>query len=281
MSIDFSCPSCNKQYRVKDELAGKSAKCAKCDHRFKVPTPVAELAALDELAVDDLSAGNEVGSWMDDELSASMAAKPAPPKKSGGKCSACGNSMAGDAVICVACGFDTRSGKKHETKKVVDEDESASGGKALVSQSASLARGAIFSAIGAAVGAAVWVGVAIGTGYEIGWIAWGLGFAAGVGMAFGHEDDDGTTAGIVAGGVSIVGILGAKFALFQYLKSQMLDAGGAFAELGGEAEALQGALEQLFEQQVTFGAMFSPIDGLFILLAVASAYKIGSGQMVD
>jgi hypothetical protein len=38
MAIDFACPMCHKQYRLKEELAGKSAKCS-CGHKMKVPQP--------------------------------------------------------------------------------------------------------------------------------------------------------------------------------------------------------------------------------------------------
>lgn len=40
--IEFSCESCQKQYRVKDELAGKKAKCKQCGHVFQVPVPAAQ-----------------------------------------------------------------------------------------------------------------------------------------------------------------------------------------------------------------------------------------------
>lgn len=290
MSIDFACPSCKKKYRVKDELAGKSAKCSKCDGRFKVPSPAAELSPLDDLTSDQLTSDGDLGDWFDDELSATKPMSSAASgstssasqsrKSTSRKCSACGNSLATGAVICVACGFDTRSGKKHETKKGVEDDSPASKGKAVATQTASLARGAVFSAIGAVVGAAVWVGVAIAADVQLGWIAWGLGFAAGVGMAFGHEDDDGTMAGIVAAGISILGILGAKFYLFQHWKSNPFGEDD-FDGLGDQAEAFKDAMAQVFEQHLTFADMFGPIDGLFILLAVASAYKFGSGQMID
>ncbi len=261
MSIEFACPNCKKQYCVKEHLAGKSAKCAKCGNRLKVPAVVADLAGEDDL-----------GTWFDDELSATaspVATSPVTPTRSKAKksCTACGSPLNDGAVVCVACGYDTRSGKKHETKKVVEDDveEPSATGHAT-----SLARGALFSAIGAALGAVLWVVVVMITGYEIGWIAWGLGFAAGAGMAIGHEDDDGTTAGIVAAGISILGILGAKFFVFEHLKS-MLENAGISLELA----------EQIAGEPITFGSLFGPIDGLFILLAVASAYKIGSGQVTD
>ncbi len=39
--IEFSCPSCQKPYRVNDELAGKTAKCKQCGSAFQVPFPAA------------------------------------------------------------------------------------------------------------------------------------------------------------------------------------------------------------------------------------------------
>ena len=55
MSIEFACPSCGKSYRVRDDLAGKRAKCKACQTPMSIPVlqPVAssdepiELAALD------------------------------------------------------------------------------------------------------------------------------------------------------------------------------------------------------------------------------------------
>jgi len=50
MPIEFNCPSCQKHYRVKDELAGKQAKCKQCGNTLLVPTPEVEPAA-EEYAV--------------------------------------------------------------------------------------------------------------------------------------------------------------------------------------------------------------------------------------
>jgi len=40
--IEFNCESCQKHFRVKDELAGKTAKCKQCGHVLKVPMPAEE-----------------------------------------------------------------------------------------------------------------------------------------------------------------------------------------------------------------------------------------------
>ena len=37
-------------------------------------------------------------------------------------------------------------------------------------------------------------------------------------------------------------------------------------------------VENATGEQIPFSVMFSPVDGLFILLAVGTAYKLGSGQ---
>lgn len=260
MPIEFACPKCHKKYRVKDELAGKGAKCAKCSHRIKIPAPAAAALAPEP----------DLASFFDDELAAEATKGPvvsrAPTAAPAAKlCSSCGASLASGAVLCTVCGLDLRDGKKLSTKRV--EEESESRVTAAARTSASLARGALFSAIGAALGAAVWVGIVLALGVESGWIAWGLGAAAGAGMAIGHEDDDGTMAGIIAAGISILGIMAAKFIIFEHFKSQFA---GLFDAVGEGAEDF-----------FTFASLFGPIDGLFILLAVASAYKIGSGQATD
>ena len=235
----------------------------------------------------DLSGGglssHDMGSWLDDELSNSSIIKSPSSqeiKSVGKKCSACGNTLATGAVLCVACGYDTRSGKKHKTKKVLEDRPSKSKAVAVAKHSATLMRGALFSAIGAAMGAAIWVAVVYATGLEIGYIAIGLGFAAGAGMAAGHEDNNGTIAGMVAGGISILGIVGAKFFIYQHLATMTLGS-DTFEALGENAAEYEIAMNLALQESISFADMFGPIDGLFILFAVASAYQVGSGQMTD
>lgn len=263
MPIEFACPQCQKKYRLKDELAGKTAKCAKCNHRIKIPDPAAAALASEP----------NLENWLGDELASEAAKTPVAERPTSSRpankpCTSCGASLPGSAVVCNVCGFDFRKGKKLSKGKVKKTSKSRVGSAARAS--ASLARGALFSAIGAALGAAVWVGVVIATDYEIGWIAWGLGAAAGAGMAMGHQDKDGSMAGIVAAGISILGILAAKLFVFEHLKSQLAELGLSLAVLGERTG-----------ETFTFTSVFGPIDGLFILLAVCSAYKIGSGQASD
>lgn len=66
MSIEIICPTCRKSYRVKDELAGKTAKCG-CGTRISIPAPP-EASQLEDLlselpatTSDPLFASAEVG----------------------------------------------------------------------------------------------------------------------------------------------------------------------------------------------------------------------------
>ncbi|MGZ0167174.1 MAG: MJ0042-type zinc finger domain-containing protein [Planctomycetales bacterium] len=42
MTIEFECPDCSREYRVKDELAGRGVTCKDCGTKINVPDPDAE-----------------------------------------------------------------------------------------------------------------------------------------------------------------------------------------------------------------------------------------------
>lgn len=50
MNIKFSCPHCKKPLKVKEELAGKKAKCPACQKVLVIPNPSAAPATVEELA---------------------------------------------------------------------------------------------------------------------------------------------------------------------------------------------------------------------------------------
>lgn len=39
MPIQVKCPNCSKEYRLKDELAGKKIRCKECETSFQIPVP--------------------------------------------------------------------------------------------------------------------------------------------------------------------------------------------------------------------------------------------------
>jgi hypothetical protein len=400
MPIEFACSECHRGYRVKDELAGKTAKCGKCGHRMRIPqtahtqaasatsssakAPVAagstkvaagspKSAAGSPKAPTKPSGQSSMSSWLDEELEASQSAKPSAPKApkvAGATCPACGATLAAGAVLCVACGYDTRTRAKHQTQHLEPAASPAKKSKlrSKLGSAASLLRGTVFSFLGAMLGAVIWALFTYFTMWELGYIAWGLGGLAGLGMALGHDDDDGTMAGIIAAFMSLVGIVAAKVLIIvifvvafvgdvvgeadpvemkrmlltpsvagEKLKAKGIDLEDASDEqweqaqqeaeaelaklsdeqLAARIEALSDeadeddadADEQIADAQdagdgagagpnvdvadeladddepgaigMFFKLMFSPIDGIFILLAVGTAYSVGSGQMTD
>ncbi len=89
-----------------------------------------------------------LGGWSDDELQAPapVAPKPAAPPS---MCKECGAPMAGDAVVCLLCGYDKRTGKVRAVKSAGGKAGGRSGSIGIPS----LIRGTLFSFMGAVLGA--------------------------------------------------------------------------------------------------------------------------------
>lgn len=304
--------------------------------------PLAGFGDLDDAVLSGGLSGNL------DSLLDEVASEQSAVKKAGHFCPSCQASLSDSAVICIQCGLDLQSGERLRT----ESDKSKRGKKAArkakstskIAFGGSLLRGTIFSLIGSLLGGAIWVVVALFLGLQIGWLAWGMGGMAGAGMALGHEDDDGTMAGIIAAGCAIAGLLAAKAFIFFWVLMPLINSftdpelfqaeideevvattlmqeefakqGVNEEELGEEAwdkaydaafqkieamsddeyqavvdRATQASEEQGVRREATiddnlpkpsfFEVMFGPIDGLFILLAVGTAYSLGSGQKTD
>ena len=86
-------------------------------------------------------------------------------------------------------------------------------------------KGLIGGLVGGFLGAAVWAAVVYFTEYEIGWIAIGVGFLAGVGVRFGSDEtSDGMVSGIASAVIAAGAIVLAKFL------SVYLMVGGVFGD---------------------------------------------------
>lgn len=70
-------------------------------------------------------------------------------------------------------------------------------------------------ALGGVIGAAIWAGVAYFSGYEIGWIAWGVGILAGVGVAKGNSGEGSKAAGALAAIIAALAVVGGKYAMVE------------------------------------------------------------------
>lgn len=82
-------------------------------------------------------------------------------------------------------------------------------------------KGIIAGVIAGFAGAVVWALIASLTGYEIGWLAWGIGAAVGGAVAWGSE---GTPAmGVAAVIISVLAIVGGKYISVEMLLAKEMD----------------------------------------------------------
>ena len=75
------------------------------------------------------------------------------------------------------------------------------------------------------VGAGLWAGIAYFTGYEIGWIAWGIGALVGLAVALGAQGGTPAT-GVMAVLISLVAIAGGKYLAIEFQLNDYLSEGG-------------------------------------------------------
>jgi hypothetical protein len=182
---------------VKDEFAGRTTKCRKCSQPVTVPKPA-----------PPPEEPTELGSWMDEEISALLPKTPAPtPDPTSIPCPGCGSALAATAKLCVRCGYDVAVGQKRATQRpdaTPKKKKSRAAGFAW-----NLGKGVAISSVGALLGAIVWAMIAIATNHEIGWVAWGIGAAAGGGMSVGYDEnsDDGLIPGVLAAFIALGGIV--------------------------------------------------------------------------
>ncbi len=70
---------------------------------------------------------------------------------------------------------------------------------------------------GGAVGIIIWVLVGYSSNYEVGWIAWGVGFLVGVGVRYAAylvDQEESEAQGFLAGAIAIGSIVAAKYILY-------------------------------------------------------------------
>ena len=349
--ITVAC-ACGAKLKAPASAAGRKARCPKCGATLTVEAPPPARADDD---LDDLyGLAND----------AERAAKSAPADAVAVLCPSCHTRMQPGAVLCTACGYDTRTGKSLSTSTAVASAQPALVRPAAVGtafppplrtsvpveqasavtgpgEGGNLLKGAAFSAVFALVGAFIWYLIAKGTEREIGWIAWGVGLAAGFGMMIGYNGTS-VKSGAVAAAMAVGGILLGKFMVFTwvvvpliapmlggqleeelakipdadklhvYVLNQQLAKKGIDVEgatdaqretADAEAEKLIRAMDAKTRQAETakakaslkkmgeeamaeavdvhesglfFKTMFSPVDIVFFVIAVASAFKVAT-----
>jgi hypothetical protein len=114
--IAVACNACGTRFQVAATLAGKRVKCKQCGAAVAVPgaagavsgaAPAAHKAA-PSAAQAAPAAANPLASLLDEEIAAGKI--QTPPVFAQRRCGRCGEPMAEHAVICVKCGFDSRTG---------------------------------------------------------------------------------------------------------------------------------------------------------------------------
>ncbi|NOY43406.1 MAG: hypothetical protein GXP26_16425 [Planctomycetes bacterium] len=249
MAIEFSCSSCQKNYRVKDELAGKTADCTACGTKIRIPMLVSA-ASESDLNLNNIS-GNQISDLIDDELPTERSATLTPAVTT--SCSECGAPIVLGAVVCVSCGYDKRLGDVLETESESKFEESE---KRTVADH--LKRGGAFSFLGAMLAAAFWFGLVVflGIGVQVGYPAVAVGVLAGMGMKRFYRDGSGVLAGLVASTMSLAGVFVAKALIFDYFR-RANENGDTIPE---------------FIQTDNMFSLFPWYDVLFLLAAMAIAY---------
>ena len=125
--------------------------------------------------------------------------------------------------------------------------------------------------LAAVVGGAIWGGIAILTGYEVGYVALGVGFLCGMGVVMFTGGKKGMPLQMIAVVASVLGIVIGKYmSFFESVKDVVA------AERGAEAvetiSMFSMDMVQFFGENIT--TMASGIDALWIVLAVYTAWSI-------
>jgi len=126
---------------------------------------------------------------------------------------------------------------------------------ALAPANGSLPKAVIAGCVAALIGGLVWGGISKATGYEIGWIAIGIGFLCGIAVRS-IGKGEGPQFQITAAATALGGIaVGKIFAIMLYAQAENIDL----------------SLSQAIQILPQF---LSPIDALFVAIAVWQAWKV-------
>jgi hypothetical protein len=132
MPIKVQC-ACGAAFAAKDELAGRTVKCPKCQQPLAIPAAAsaAPAAARQPAAPRPMSAplpsqaaapaGQSTGDLFDEMGMQAPQAGKIP-------CPGCATPMPVEAIICIKCGFNKRIGRRMETVKGVGSGPDIPGG---------------------------------------------------------------------------------------------------------------------------------------------------------
>jgi hypothetical protein len=125
-------------------------------------------------------------------------------------------------------------------------------------------------AAGAGVGAALWAGIVIGTGYQVGYVAIGVGALCGIGTAIGSRGQTGMMTGVIAVLFTVLAICGGKYFAVSHIAGEM------FAEQGVPGAFLdemdREELDNYMMQGIIDDLVFERLENEDLSEAEAAAY---------
>jgi len=117
--------------------------------------------------------------------------------------------------------------------------------------------GIIGGLIGGLVGALIWAGISAWTGYEIGWIAWGIGGLVGLGCVKGGKGG-GVPVAVIAVVITILSLVAGKYAAIEFIlagqvgnKDEFIET--AIAELDGEDLVISYLADDIIQERISRG----------------------------
>lgn len=134
--------------------------------------------------------------------------------------------------------------------------------------------GLIGGGLAALIGGVAWGLIVARTDFEIGFMAWGLGLLAGFGVVLFARGKKGAALQLVAVVTSVAGIGLGKYVLFtEILRRVVLERVGA--EAAARVTVLSAKVFGVFLQSLS--QILTPYDGLWVVLAVLTAWRIPKG----
>lgn len=115
-AITIVCPECEKKMMVPAGAAGKKVRCKGCEHIFAVKAPAAKAAPAKKAPPAAKPKPKPTDVDEEDDTPIGVTALDTAPR-----CPNCANEMESEeAVICLYCGYNTRTRIRVETRAVED-----------------------------------------------------------------------------------------------------------------------------------------------------------------
>lgn len=120
-----SCPGCDKRITVPAELQGRKIKCKECTTIIEVPvietkpSRSAKAAAPPPKAGKAGAAPEKKPAWQDEDED-DQPYSILKEDEAAARCPHCAQELEEDAIVCIKCGFNTRTRQRSATRKIIE-----------------------------------------------------------------------------------------------------------------------------------------------------------------